>query len=40
MSGYWTSYGYVGYVYGRKMLFVTEHEYYEYMKEVKKDYEI
>lgn len=34
MEGYWTRYGYVGYVYGRKMLFASDIEYYEYMEEL------
>lgn len=34
MYGYFTSYGYVGYVYGRKMLFANEDEYYEYVEEL------
>lgn len=33
MSGYYISTGYIGFVNGRKMLFATESEYYEYMKE-------
>lgn len=33
MEGYLTSYGYMGYVAGRWMLFVTESEYYEYLNE-------
>lgn len=33
MKGYLTKYGYVGYVGDRKMLFATEEEYYEYIKE-------
>lgn len=35
MSGYWTSYGYVGFVNGHKMLFVSDIEYYEFVKEMK-----
>lgn len=35
MWGYYTSYGYIGFVNGRKMLFATEKEYYEYMEEQK-----
>lgn len=35
MYGYYVSYGYVGFVDGRKMLFATEEEYYEYMEESK-----
>lgn len=31
--GYLIDCGYVGYVDGRRMLFATEHEYYEYLKE-------
>ena len=33
MSGYWTSYGYIGFVDGQKMLFASDIEYYEYMEE-------
>lgn len=33
MKGYVTSSGYMGYVDGRYMLFSTEDEYYEYIKE-------
>lgn len=33
MKGYTTDYGYVGFVFGRKMLFATEKEYYEYLKD-------
>lgn len=33
MSGYYTDYGYMGYVGGEWMLFATEDEYYEYLKE-------
>lgn len=33
MSGYYTSYGYMGLVSGRWMLFATEAEYYEYILE-------
>lgn len=32
MYGYWTTYGYVGFVYGRKMLFASDVEYWEYME--------
>lgn len=35
MYGYYVSYGYIGFVDGRKMLFATEEEYYEYMEESK-----
>lgn len=35
MYGYYVSYGYIGFVDGRKMLFATEEEYYEYMEELK-----
>lgn len=35
MYGYYVSYGYIGFVDGRKMLFATEEEYYEYMEETK-----
>lgn len=35
MYGYYTSYGYIGFVDGRKILFATEEEYYEYMEETK-----
>lgn len=35
MYGYYISYGYIGFVDGRKMLFATEEEYYEYMEESK-----
>lgn len=34
MGGYFTSYGYMGFIYGRAMLFATDTEYYEYLKEV------
>lgn len=34
MEGYMTSYGYIGYVDGRRMLFVSENEYDEYLNEV------
>jgi len=33
MEGYLTSYGYIGFVTGRWMLFATESEYYEYLNE-------
>ena len=33
MYGYWTTYGYMGFVNGRKMLFSSDKEYYEYMEE-------
>ena len=33
MKGYYTQTGYMGYVEGRYMLFVTESEYYEYIRE-------
>lgn len=33
MNGYFTSYGYMGFVDDRWMLFATETEYYEYMGE-------
>jgi hypothetical protein len=33
MEGYLTSYGYMGFVTGRWMLFATESEYYEYLNE-------
>lgn len=33
MKGFSTQFGYVGYVYGRWMLFATEEEYNEYVKE-------
>lgn len=32
MKGYFTSYGYMGFVAGRWMLFATESEYYEYFE--------
>lgn len=32
MDGYYTSYGYVGYVNGEPMLFATEDEYLEYIE--------
>lgn len=35
MYGYYVGYGYIGFVNGRKMLFATEEEYYEYMEESK-----
>lgn len=34
MQGYHTSYGYKGYVCGRWMLFATEDEYIEFMREL------
>ena len=37
MKGYLIPYGYVGFVNGRKMLFATVDEYYEYMEEMKND---
>jgi hypothetical protein len=33
MNGYLTSYGYMGLVFGYWILFATESEYYEYLKE-------
>lgn len=33
MIGYYTDYGYMGYVGGEWMLFATEDEYCEYLKE-------
>lgn len=33
MNGYLTLYGYIGLVFGRWILFATESEYYEYLKE-------
>ncbi len=33
MKGYLTLYGYMGFVSGRWILFATESEYYEYLKE-------
>ncbi len=36
MIGYFTPYGYMGVVFGRWMLFATENEYYEYIKEYQK----
>jgi len=33
MEGYLISYGYIGFVSGRWMLFATEPEYYEYLNE-------
>ena len=33
MKGYYVSTGYMGYVEGKYMLFASESEYYEYMKE-------
>lgn len=35
MSGYLTSYGYMGLVVGQWMLFATEAEYYEYINDSK-----
>lgn len=35
MKGYYTQIGYMGYVEGKYILFASESEYYEYMKEVK-----
>lgn len=34
MSGYWTSYGYIGFVNGIKRLFASDTEYYEFMEEL------
>lgn len=34
MGGYFTSYGYIGFVNGRKMLFANESEYLEYLEEL------
>lgn len=34
MKGYYTNYGYMGLVDGNWILFATEAEYYEYLKEV------
>lgn len=36
MKGYYTSYGYKGYVSGRWMLFATEDEYFECMEDLEK----
>ena len=33
MKGYYTSYGYMGYINGKYKLFATETEYKEYMEE-------
>ena len=33
MKGYYTQTGYMGYVEGKYILFASEKEYYEYMKE-------
>lgn len=33
MKGYYTSYGYMGYINGKYRLFATETEYREYMEE-------
>ena len=33
MKGYYTSYGYMGYINGKYRLFATESEYREYMEE-------
>lgn len=33
MNGYFVPYGYVGFVDGKKMLFATIEEYYEYMED-------
>ena len=33
MKGYYVSTGYMGYVEGKYILFASESEYYEYMKE-------
>lgn len=35
MNGYFTSAGYMGFVAGRWMLFVSESEYYEYLEDTK-----
>ena len=32
MKGYYTPYGYIGFVNGKKMLFASESEYIEYLK--------
>lgn len=37
MEGYYTQYGYMGWVGDRYILFSTEEEYYEYVKECKND---
>lgn len=34
MDGYLTGYGFVGFVNGEKMLFVSESEYYEYLNTI------
>ena len=34
MYGYYTPYGYVGFVDGEPMIFATEDEYLEYLKEI------
>lgn len=33
MKGYYTQTGYMGYIQGKYMLFASESEYYEYVKE-------
>lgn len=33
MYGYYVSYGYIGFVDGKRILFATDSEYYEYMEE-------
>lgn len=33
MNGYYISTGFIGFVNGRKMLFATDSDYYEYMEE-------
>lgn len=37
MSGYNVSYGYIGFVDGKKMLFASETEYHEHMEEPDND---
>lgn len=36
MQGYYTHYGYMGFVRGERMLFATEDEYIEYLEELEK----
>lgn len=33
-EGFWTGYGYIGFVEGHKILFVSDKEYHEYVKEI------
>lgn len=39
MNGYYTAYGYIGFIDGERMLFATEDEYEEYFNNLKEDIE-